>query len=286
MRNLLALCDLEVVSLTDRILMPKKIPLLGIFLNGLVANLWPFKYLCLTYWIVARPRPRDARPPAGVSVICPCRNEVAMIARIVDEVPEMGAGTEIVFVDDGSTDGTGDEIRRQIELHPERDVTLVSQTGLGKAAAVRAGFAAAKNEILMILDADLTVPSEGPAPFLRRPRRRARGADQRITARLRPRPRVDALLQRRRQQAVLARLHGRSSASPSRTRSAAPRRCSARTGTASTPAAATSATSTAGATSTCCSAPRSSTCASSICPSATTRAPRESRRWPAFATGG
>ncbi len=54
-----------------------------------------------------------------------------MIGRIVAEVPEIGTGTEIVFVDDGSTDGTGDEIRRQIELHPERDITLVTQTGLG-----------------------------------------------------------------------------------------------------------------------------------------------------------
>jgi SAM-dependent methyltransferase len=163
--NLLTLAGFEVVSRTKRILLPKKIPFLTNFVNGFIANVWPFSHLCMTDWIVARPAPRPQPRRLGVSVICPCRNEVGMIARIVEEVPEMGAGTEIVFVDDGSTDGTGDEVRRQIGLHPGRDITLLTQGGLGKAAAVRAGFDSAKHDVLMILDADLSVRAEDLPPF-------------------------------------------------------------------------------------------------------------------------
>jgi glycosyltransferase involved in cell wall biosynthesis len=77
----------------------------------------------------------------------------------------MGAGTEIVFVEGNSRDGTAEEIERQIALHPDRAITLVRQgAGVGKGDAVRKGFAAATGDVLMILDADLTGrPSSCPA---------------------------------------------------------------------------------------------------------------------------
>lgn len=46
----------EVVTRTERVLLAKQVPLLTFFVNGFVANLWPFSRLCLTHWIVARPR--------------------------------------------------------------------------------------------------------------------------------------------------------------------------------------------------------------------------------------
>ena len=79
----------------------------------------------------------------------------------------MGTGTELIFVEGGSSDGTRAEIERQIEAHPERSVSLVVQTGKGKGDAVRAGFAAARNEVLMILDGDLTVAPEDLPKFYR-----------------------------------------------------------------------------------------------------------------------
>jgi SAM-dependent methyltransferase len=166
-RNLLELAGFEPVSSTRRILFPRDIPVISTFLNGIAANLWPFSYLCLSYWFVARPRPEDAQEEPGVSVIVPCRNEKGMIAEIIDRVPEMGAGTEIVFVENGSTDGTFEEIERQIELHPERQIAGYVQPPLGKANAVRHGFDQAQNEILMILDADLTVVPEDLPQFYR-----------------------------------------------------------------------------------------------------------------------
>jgi glycosyltransferase involved in cell wall biosynthesis len=72
----------------------------------------------------------------------------------------MGSGTELIFVEGHSTDGTGEAIERAIAAQPVRRAKLLRQPGRGKADAVRTGFEAATGEVLMILDADLTVPPE------------------------------------------------------------------------------------------------------------------------------
>jgi SAM-dependent methyltransferase len=163
-RNLLDLADFEVVTLSRRILMPKWVPLLSFLLNGFLANLWPFNHLCLTYWIVARPR-RMLDDSPSVSVVCPCRNERGNVGEVVRRLPELGSSTELIFVEGGSTDGTREEIERQIELNPGREISLIGQSGRGKGNAVREGFAAARNEVLMILDGDLSVRPEDLAKF-------------------------------------------------------------------------------------------------------------------------
>jgi SAM-dependent methyltransferase len=165
-RNLLELSGLEVLTRSSRVLMPKRIPPLTLFLNGFLASLWPFHHLCLTYWIVARPHPQPLREPS-VTVVCPCRNEAGNVAELIRRLPEMGAENELVFVEGGSTDETRDEIARQIARHPELDISLVDQPGRGKGDAVRAGFAAAKHEVLMILDGDLSVRPEDLPKFYR-----------------------------------------------------------------------------------------------------------------------
>ena len=146
---------------------PKELPLLSTFLNGIVVNLWPLSHLALTWWVVASPRPTRANDDLTVSVVVPCRNEAGMIAEIIDRTPELGAATEIIFVEGGSRDGTRDEIKRQIALHPDRDISVHVQTGVGKGDAVRLGFREAKNELLMILDADLTISPEDLSKFYR-----------------------------------------------------------------------------------------------------------------------
>ncbi len=165
-RNVLELAGFEPVTRSRRILFPKRVPVLSTFLNGFVASIWPFNYLCLTYWIVARPVSGPGEE-LSVSVVCPCRNEEGNIRAAIERLPEMGKGTELIFVEGGSTDGTRAEIERQIAAHPDRSVSLVLQTGKGKGDAVRAGFAVARNEVLMILDADLTVAPEDLPKFYR-----------------------------------------------------------------------------------------------------------------------
>jgi SAM-dependent methyltransferase len=164
--NLLGLAGFEVVSVGRRILFPARVPFLSTFMNGVVANIWPITHLNLTYWVIARPGPSLPRAPLTASVVIPCRNEAGTIAEIVERVPELGAGTELVFVEGGSTDDTVAEIERQIALHPERNVAFYRQTGRGKADATRLGLARATGDILMILDADLTVsPTDLPKFF-------------------------------------------------------------------------------------------------------------------------
>ncbi len=95
-----------------------------------------------------------------VSVIVPARNEAGNIDQIFERVPEMGRGTELVFVEGHSTDNTYEAIERAMNSDSERKAKLIKQSGSGKGDAVRLGFAQAKGEVLMILDADLTVPPE------------------------------------------------------------------------------------------------------------------------------
>jgi len=156
--NLLGLSGFELVSHREEILFPVPIPGLRGFANGYLVKLWPFRYFSLTSVVVARPVPRvvaDAR--LTVSVVVPARNEAGNIERIVGEVPEMGEGTELVFVEGHSTDGTFAVIEAAMRAHPERTMRLFRQTGAGKGDAVRLGFEKATGDILMILDGDLTV---------------------------------------------------------------------------------------------------------------------------------
>lgn len=162
--NMLALGGFEVIRQWQEVLCPANIPVLAPLCNRYLVKLWPLRYLALTNVIVARPAPEAAALAAGpepvVSVIVPARNEAGNIEDVVRRVPEMGAGTEIIFVEGHSRDDTYAEIKRAIARHPERRIKLLRQTGVGKGDAVRAGFAQAQGQILMILDADLTVAPE------------------------------------------------------------------------------------------------------------------------------
>jgi glycosyltransferase involved in cell wall biosynthesis len=109
---------------------------------------------------VARPRRASTGRPWTVSVIIPARNEAGNIEAAVLRTPDMGAGTELIFVEGHSRDDTWEKIQLVQRAHPGRKIKILQQTGKGKGDAVRAGFAVATGDILMILDADLTMPPE------------------------------------------------------------------------------------------------------------------------------
>ena len=160
--NLLRLAGFEQLRRSSEILWPLGTPVLAGFLNRFLGRLWPFRHFCLTNLFVARLEPAPAaqdRPPL-VSVVVPARNEVGNVEEIFARTPEMGAGTELVFVEGHSKDDTYATIERAIAAHPERRCKLLRQNGIGKGDAVRLGFEAASGDVLMILDADLTVPPE------------------------------------------------------------------------------------------------------------------------------
>ncbi len=162
--NLLELGGLEVIKQRNEILLPVRSRLASAFWNGAIARLPVFRSLTLTYFMVARPSPRMQRDEA-VTVVVPCRNEAGSIDSIVERVPEMGLGTEIIFAEGGSSDDTRARIEAAIEANPERRMSLILQSGKGKANAVHEAFRVANGEILMILDADLTVAPEDLPKF-------------------------------------------------------------------------------------------------------------------------
>jgi len=158
--NLLRLAGFQPIRAWQEILLPLPIPLLAPLCNRFLARLWPFRHLALSNFLVARPKPRPLPEEPAVSVIVPARNEEGNIPNIFARTPEMGAGTELIFVEGHSQDGTWAAIEREIAAHPERRARAFRQTGKGKGDAVRLGFAQASGDVLMILDADLTVPPE------------------------------------------------------------------------------------------------------------------------------
>jgi SAM-dependent methyltransferase len=164
--NLLQLNGLETITRSRRILLPLQIPIVSAFLNGMMAGVWVIRHLCLTWWLVARPLPPSDPQEVSVSIIVPAKNEAGMIERIVAETPKLGTSTELIFVEGDSTDGTRAEILRQIEQHPELEIAYIQQDATGKGDAVRLGFARARHDTLIILDADLTVRPRDLSPFV------------------------------------------------------------------------------------------------------------------------
>ena len=160
--QLLGLAGFEVLRGFQDVVWPVATPLVARFANAVLSRLWPFRYLALTNFVVARPVPARGAPARAptVTVVVPARNEADNIEQIMLRTPEMGGGTELVFVEGHSSDDTYAAIERCIAAHPERRARLLRQMGKGKGDAVRLGFSVASGDVLMILDADLTVPPE------------------------------------------------------------------------------------------------------------------------------
>ena len=164
--NLLALEGFELVRWDSKVLLPLYIPVLSDLVNRYLAPLPFFRMFSLVNIVVVRPLfPVDTDRPS-VSVVVPARNEAGNIRQIVDRVPAMGPKDEIIFVEGNSTDDTWEVIQRvQRESGGGRNISICQQEGKGKGDAVRKGFSLARNEILMILDADMTVPPEDLPKF-------------------------------------------------------------------------------------------------------------------------
>lgn len=168
--NLLYLSGYEVVRRGTDVLLPAELPAASAISNRVLAKLPVVKEVALVDYFVARAE-TELQPEKlpSVSVICPCRNEKGNIREAVARTPVMGSGTELIFVDGNSSDGTVEEIETVIrEYKGPLSLRLIPQgDGKGKGDAVRKGFAAAKNDVLMILDSDLTVPPEDLPKFYR-----------------------------------------------------------------------------------------------------------------------
>jgi len=164
--NLFRLEDLELVKKDYKFLLPLRIPFLSVLFNKILVNLPFLRHFALNFVMVfyLRSQRRNLQETTS-SVIVPCRNEKGNIEQAVLRIPKMGDQTEIIFVEGHSQDGTLDECNRVKEKYPDKSIKILVQKGKGKGDAVREGFRAATGNVLMILDADLTVPPEDLPKF-------------------------------------------------------------------------------------------------------------------------
>lgn len=111
----------------------------------------------------------NSKSQYSVSIIIPARNEEGNIEKIVKTIPKFGKNQEIIFVEGNSQDKTWEKIQEEVErAQPSprlRRVKAFKQKLKGKADAVRLGFEKATGDILMIYDADRTVPASDLPKF-------------------------------------------------------------------------------------------------------------------------
>ncbi len=159
--NVLHLADFEMIKTEWRQLVPKRLFGLGPFLNRTIAPLPVIRGLCLRHYVVARSARKTERPVKSVSVLIPCRNEKGNIEPAIQRLPRLCRDMEVLFIEGNSSDGTFEECQRVAEAFGDRlDIKVAKQDGKGKGDAVRMGFDMARGDLLMILDADLTMPPE------------------------------------------------------------------------------------------------------------------------------
>ena len=106
--------------------------------------------------------------PPGLSLVVPLRDEADNVVALVEELAAVltphGLHYELILVDDGSTDGTWDHLRRLHAADPARVVALRFTRNFGQTAAFAAGFAEARGPFIVTMDGDLqNDPADLPA---------------------------------------------------------------------------------------------------------------------------
>ncbi len=155
-KTLFNLEGMKRVSTEKHMLIPFYIPWVSNFINKYLSQIPLINNLCVTQVMVFRSATK--RPESAVSIVIPAKNEQGNIKNLLAKIPHLGKWTEVIFIEGHSNDETLTSIKQEITNYygPIRS-SYYTQTGVGKADAVRLGFKKAKGDILMILDADLTV---------------------------------------------------------------------------------------------------------------------------------
>jgi ubiquinone/menaquinone biosynthesis C-methylase UbiE len=166
--NLLYIAGFEVVRTEWRQLIPKRLLGIGTLVNRYLGTLPLIRRLCLRHYIVARPFEYRNDWAPSVSILIPCRNEKGNVESAITRMPRFAEDMEIIYVEGHSNDGTFAECERVRDVYTDEwNIQVTQQNGKGKGDAVRKGFEMASKDILMILDADLTVGPEDLPKFYR-----------------------------------------------------------------------------------------------------------------------
>ncbi|MGK5086074.1 glycosyltransferase [Bdellovibrionota bacterium FG-2] len=171
--NLLSISGFRTIKRGYRCLIPVNWGPFSDFVNRFFSPLPILSLLGCTHFVIARMSSVVNLRDFKVSVVVPARNEKGNIEAAVRRMAEVASRRtekyELIFVEGNSSDGTGEEIDRVIadqSIPKPFPVLGFRQAGRGKGDAVRLGFSKASGDLLMILDADLTVPPEDLPKFV------------------------------------------------------------------------------------------------------------------------
>lgn len=165
LQTFLYLAGYETYRSSQRVLLPINIPIISWFLNKFIGRLPLINYLCLNQYLFARPICKLPKNEYSTTIVIPARNESGNLENALERMPKFGSRQEIIFIEGNSTDDTWEQMQKLPEKYPKWDIKIAQQSGKGKGDAVRKGFSMATGDILMILDADLTVPPEDLSSF-------------------------------------------------------------------------------------------------------------------------
>ena len=165
LKNFLEISDYQTIKVEKKILFPLRFFGLGRLINRFIANLPLINHLCLRQYLISRSTKfvKDNQYNS-VSIIIPCKNEFGNIKTGLRRIEKFCKKMEIIFVEGNSSDNTWNEIQSVMKDNEFKKkkftIRAFKQTSKGKKNAVFEGFDKANNEILMILDGDLTVKPE------------------------------------------------------------------------------------------------------------------------------
>lgn len=166
--NILYLSGFHVYRNSRRMIFPVYIPLVSELMNGFLAKFSLFRWMSINNFAFAKniQEENDVEKKYSVSVIIPARNESGNIENALLRMPMLGNATEIIFVESNSDDDTWKKIEEvKSKFSATHNIQAYQISEKGKNAAVRKGFEVARGEVLMILDADLTVAPEDLTKF-------------------------------------------------------------------------------------------------------------------------
>ncbi len=167
LKNILFLSDYEIIKHYNKIILPLKIPIISNFLNNIIANLPFFRIFCLISFACIKLNHNQDISNLITSIIVPAKNEKGNIENLIQRVKSFQYKFELIFVEGNSRDQTLEEMKRVQKINNNMDIKVIVQSGKGKGNAVREGFDISKGDILMILDADLSVSPEELNKFYR-----------------------------------------------------------------------------------------------------------------------
>jgi hypothetical protein len=161
LNNVLTTAGLQRVSVSRWQIFPFFLGGPGAIINWFGKFLFFLDWLKLNQFQVFRPLPTENKADDESLTIClTCRDERGNIEPIVQAIPQLTPNQEILFVEGHSTDGTREEIERVSRAYPQKNVRVIGQPGKGQGDAIREGFAQARGNIIILLEADMTSPPE------------------------------------------------------------------------------------------------------------------------------